>query len=44
MKNLVLKLGILIPLLPIILIVGSIFIISYIDYLIMIFKIYSQLF
>ena len=44
MKNLILKIAVLIPLIPITLFVIGIFVFSYIEYMILIFKVYSQLF
>jgi hypothetical protein len=43
MKNLVLKIAILTPLIPVVIFIVGLFILSYIQYVIMIFKVYSQL-
>jgi hypothetical protein len=44
MKNLILKIAILTPLLPVAIFIIGVFILSYIQYIIMIFKLYSQVF
>jgi hypothetical protein len=44
MKNLFLKVAILPPLFSLIILIAGIFIISYIEFVIMIFKVYAQIF